>query len=144
MKKSAIWILLTVTLVFAAFVGGLYIGRNTRYSDIQINGGMTSTPLNSVLPSSSNLPQNNAGDSSSGISVPATPTVTSSVSVFPININTATAEDLDQLPDIGPVLAQRIVAYRNEFGHFSCVEDLLHVNGIGEKTLAKIREYITV
>jgi competence protein ComEA len=51
---------------------------------------------------------------------------------------------LDLLPEIGPVLAQRIVAYRNAFGDFESIEDLLRVNGIGEKTLDKIRDYITV
>jgi competence protein ComEA len=137
MKKSAIWILLTVTLVFAAFVGGFYMGRNYRHADIQISGSPSSTHS---APSGSS--QSSSGSIPTGTTSPTAPS--STASAFPININTATAEQLDQLPDIGPVLAQRIIAYRNEFGPFSSIEDLLNVNGIGEKTLAKIREYITV
>ena len=45
---------------------------------------------------------------------------------------------------IGPVLAQAIIDYRNEYGAFQKVEDLLHVSGIGEKTLEKIIDQITV
>jgi competence protein ComEA len=53
-------------------------------------------------------------------------------------------EELDMLPGIGPVLAQRILDYRAEIGGFLSVEELLEVKGIGEKTLDKILEYITV
>lgn len=141
MKKSAIWILLTITLVFAAFVGGFYFGRNSHYADMQINAGIPTTTPGFFGSTASDPSQDNSGSDPSATSKPIP---SASAAVFPININTATAEELDQLPDIGPVLAQRIVAYRREFGPFSCVEDLLHVNGIGEKTLAKIKEYITV
>ncbi|MCS6861831.1 MAG: ComEA family DNA-binding protein [Abditibacteriales bacterium] len=61
-----------------------------------------------------------------------------------INLNTATVEQLQQLPHIGPVLAERIVLYRREHGRFTRLEDLLNVPGIGEKKLARIREYITL
>ncbi len=61
-----------------------------------------------------------------------------------ININTATVDQLTLLPDIGPKLAQRIVDYREEHGAFSRVEDLLLVEGIGEKRLEELRDYITV
>lgn len=140
MKKSAIWILLTVTLVFAAFVGGVYVGRNFHHTDIQISSGTTAASSDPSQ-SSTSTPPSGTQSSTTGT---AAPPVSSSVPVFPININTATAEELDMLPEVGPILAQRIVSYRKEFGPFTCVEDLLNVNGIGEKTLAKIREYITV
>lgn len=61
-----------------------------------------------------------------------------------INLNTATAEQLETLPGIGPALAERILAYRDAYGPFTAVEDLLRVSGIGEKTLESIRAYITV
>ncbi len=61
-----------------------------------------------------------------------------------ININTATAEELQQLPRVGPALAQRIVAYREMYGPFQTPEDLMRVSGIGESILAAIRDYITV
>lgn len=61
-----------------------------------------------------------------------------------ININTATAEELETLSGIGPTKAQAIVSYRETNGNFSTVDDLINVSGIGEKTLAKIIDDITV
>ena len=61
---------------------------------------------------------------------------------FPVNINTAGAEALQRLTGVGPVLAERIVAYRTEHGPFAVPEDLLSVSGIGESTLAGFREEI--
>ena len=61
-----------------------------------------------------------------------------------ININTATSQELQTLPRIGPALAQRIIEYRRISGEFSTVDDLTNVKGVGEKTLEKIRDSITV
>jgi competence protein ComEA len=61
-----------------------------------------------------------------------------------VNLNTATAEDLTSLPGIGPSYAKRIVEYREKNGPFKRVEDLLNVQGIGEKTLEKIRDRVTL
>ncbi len=61
-----------------------------------------------------------------------------------ININTATAQELEALPGIGPALSQAIVAYRDEHGAFTRAEDLLNVKGIGEAKLDAIREEITL
>ncbi|MCR4418553.1 MAG: ComEA family DNA-binding protein [Clostridia bacterium] len=62
----------------------------------------------------------------------------------PININVASAQELEALPGIGPTLAQRIVAYREEHGPFRTVEDIKNVSGIGEGRYAQIKELITV
>jgi competence protein ComEA len=61
-----------------------------------------------------------------------------------ININTATAEELDTLPGIGPALAQRIIEYREDNGAFKSIEAIVGVSGIGEATLEKISDLITV
>lgn len=60
-----------------------------------------------------------------------------------INVNTATQEELEGLPSIGPAKAKAIVEYRTKNGPFQSPEDLLKVPGIGEKTLEKLRGEIT-
>ncbi|MBK6768067.1 MAG: helix-hairpin-helix domain-containing protein [Ardenticatenales bacterium] len=62
----------------------------------------------------------------------------------PIDINRATADELDALPGVGPALAARIVAWRTANGPFTAVEDLLGVAGIGERTLERLREGVVV
>jgi competence protein ComEA len=61
-----------------------------------------------------------------------------------ININLAGVSELDSLPGIGPVLAQRIVDYRTQHGPFRTVRDLLKVPGIGEKKFSSLEPYVTV
>lgn len=61
-----------------------------------------------------------------------------------VYINTASEQEILQLPGIGKTKAQAIIAYRQEHGPFQRVEDLLNVTGIGEKTLEKIKEHIVV
>ena len=62
----------------------------------------------------------------------------------PVDLNTATLEQLDGLPGIGPVLAQRILDWRTAHGRFSVVDELGEVSGIGEATLADLRPLVTV
>jgi competence protein ComEA len=56
-----------------------------------------------------------------------------------INLNTATIEQLDTLPGVGPAIAKRIIEYRDGVGGFSAVEEITQVSGIGEATFAKIK-----
>ncbi|WP_370839467.1 helix-hairpin-helix domain-containing protein [Megamonas funiformis] len=91
---------------------------------IQVN---SKTPINNsneqVNDTNSNSPNNN---SSSNL----------------ININTATKEDLDTLPGIGPATAQKIIDYRQEHGNFSSIEDIKNVKGIGEAKFSKMQDKI--
>ena len=61
-----------------------------------------------------------------------------------IDLNTATLQQLQLIPGVGEVIAQRILDYRTEQGGFHAVEELLHVSGIGEKKFDSLREYIVV
>jgi len=60
-----------------------------------------------------------------------------------VSLSSATAEQLDELPGIGPVTADAIIAHRTAHGGFQRVEDLLDVQGIGEKTLADLRDRVS-
>jgi len=62
----------------------------------------------------------------------------------PVNLNTASAAELDRLPGIGPSLAKEIIAYRESHGAFAAVEDLLLVPGIGPAKLASLRDLVCV
>lgn len=61
-----------------------------------------------------------------------------------LNLNTASQTELTRLPGIGETKAAAIVAWRQEHGSFQTVEDLMAVDGIGEKTLENLRPYVTV
>lgn len=61
-----------------------------------------------------------------------------------INVNTASAAQLEELPGVGPALAGRIIEWRESRGRFSSVEDLLDVPGIGPAILEKVRSQVTV
>jgi len=61
-----------------------------------------------------------------------------------VNLNRATAAELDALPRIGPAMAQRIVDYRSANGPFAAVEDLRNVTGIGDKTFEALKDLVTV
>jgi len=74
-----------------------------------------------------------------GKQAPATPPVR-----YPLNLNTATARQLETLPGIGPVLAQRIIEFRASRGKLASVDELLQVKGIGQKKLAAIRDLVVV
>lgn len=61
-----------------------------------------------------------------------------------VNLNTATAADLEKLPGVGPATAARIIEYRQKNGSLKKVEELMNVQGIGEKTFLKLKPLVTV
>lgn len=63
-------------------------------------------------------------------------------SAEPININTATTNELTSLPGIGETYAQRIIEYRETNGDFTSVDELINIKGIGERTLEKIKPFV--
>ena len=62
----------------------------------------------------------------------------------PVDLNTATAEQLEELPGVGPATAAAIIAHRDEIGGFSAVDQLLDVRGIGDAKMAELRDLVTV
>lgn len=135
MKKSGTWIFAIIVTLFAGFLVGLLAGRSVQAGMVEIS------PL---------LQQANAAPTAKGTLVPAEsatnePAVQSAtVSGQKININTATLEELETLPGIGPSIAQRIIDYRTEHGGFRNIYELINVSGIGEKKLIALLDYITV
>jgi competence protein ComEA len=77
-------------------------------------------------------------------STPSAPFVGGDVTSSKVNVNSASAEELEALPGIGEVIAQEILNYRTANGPFGSVDDLLDVSGIGEVTLENIRDLVTV
>jgi len=72
------------------------------------------------------------------------PTVQLIYRKFPVNINSASGTELQNLPRIGPAMAERIISYRETHGPFQKKEDLMKVKGIGKKTFEKLKDLITL
>jgi comEA protein len=62
----------------------------------------------------------------------------------PVNLNSATSEELQEVPGIGPATAEKILQMRKSYGAFKSVDDLVAIRGIGKKRLDKMRKYLTV
>ncbi len=80
----------------------------------------------------------------SALSFAAVPQTKKSPPAKPLDLNTATLEELQTLPTVGPVAAKAILRFREKSGRFRKVEEILAVPGFTKKRLAKIRAYITV
>ncbi|MDA0563991.1 ComEA family DNA-binding protein [Streptomonospora sp. S1-112] len=100
----------------------------------QLLVGETPAPVPPV-PGASAAPAPGAGGAPGGVPGAAT---------GPIDLNTATADQLQQLPGVGPVLAERIIAFRTQNGGFTAVEQLQDVSGIGEKRYAELSPLVQV
>ena len=115
MKKQGVQILLIVMIIFLCILIGFFLGRNIGKSPIHISKVPESTsPSNATT----------SGDK--------------------ININTADIDQLQKIPGVGSVIAQRIVDYREANGPFRSVSELTNVDGIGISRLEQIMDYITV
>lgn len=130
---------------------------NVKRDTVQISTGVSAAVSeNSIAGNSSTVKQSGVANpssdtgivSSSGATTSRTNTVSDSVTTpvsgEKVNINTATAAELMELPGVGAKKAEAILNYRNQHGAFKRVNDLDHVKGIGAKMLAKMKPYVSL
>lgn len=118
MQKS-LYALLTITLVFISLIAGVFIGRNSIGAQVTL-------------------------DPASGNVLDPSSTGSKSEELGKVNINTAQIYELTLLPGIGESKAKAIIAFREEYGRFTRVDDLIYVDGFSYVTIEQLRPYITV
>ena len=117
-KKTAANAVLCVLIAVLTFCLGYLFGVHNKTSDISV----------SVTPGVSAVEETEAVSEPQG----------------PVNLNTADQEELEYLPGIGPSIAAKILAYREKHGAFKNIEQIVEVEGIGEKKFEAMKELITI
>jgi len=131
MKNTRIQPLILITCIFAAFLVGLFTGRNINRAPVQIQAiPAAASPTTPAVPTKETVAAEDASEAA-----------TAKAEI--ININTATSGQLQTLPNIGPKTAEKIIAYRDEHGAFGSISELINVSGIGEKTLEALWDLVT-
>ena len=130
MKKQGVPILLLITVLFAVFTLGYFLGYSRRSAPVTLSvpDSVQTVPDETTVPNDTE----------------PLDTIPQAEISFPIDINSAGTEELMALPGIGEKLAERIIACREESGGFSRVEDIMNVDGIRKKRFEDIVNLITV
>lgn len=138
-------IILLLTVLCLAFTAGYFTGKGT-------SGGVVTVERLAGSPSEAPLdtePSVALPDATTAAPVPDVSAAPSEMTetaggYSKININTATIDELDSLPGIGPVIAGNIITYRETHGKFTTIDELMDVDGIGQAKLAALKDRITV
>lgn len=137
-----------VFLAAAMLVGWVLGAMRNEDEPVQPNARVALAAQDSIFRSRSEANENaqvgNSGDIEGEMRPSSTEIMQPSAAAGTVNINRATGKTLETLPGIGPATAKKIIAYRNEHGPFTQIEDLTKVKSIGPKKLEHIRPYITV
>lgn len=134
MKQVPTWLLMsTLCLLFLAFALGFYLGQRGTAGELRVAVVRKDASREERFQGVTEQP---TGESSSSNAQNSPEKL--------LNLNEATKEELESLPGIGRVLAQRILDYREVYGDFLALEELTNVEGIGEGKLEEIRDLITV
>lgn len=123
LKKSEI-IVISVTVAAVFFTAGFFTGRGTNKTTLNFYTAETEI-RGDIVPVPSQTPTDSSGS-------------------VVININIASADELSYLEGIGPVLAERIVEYREQYGPFESIDQIMNVEGVGEGKYKAIKDYICV
>ena len=128
--------LIALTAAACVFLLGFHAGRSGTRGVVTVQtGGLRAAASAEVQESEADEPPSAVPD---GTDAP------DAAADFPLDLNTASAEQLQTLPGIGEVLAQRIVDFREENGPFRLADEIRDVRGIGEAIFDGIKDYITV
>lgn len=140
------FIIAAVTVLFIVFAAGFFIGRGTADDPIVVSHLQdSSSDANITAASAPADPASPDAEDTAPVSgtQEGTPPVSPLEEQGLININTATAAELCDLPGIGEVLASRIIDYRESSGGFADISEITNVSGIGDIKFDAIRELIT-
>ena len=141
-ERKVVWTAVILTVILSVFTIGFAAGRRPEREGVVLISSVSEKDTMSSADQSAaqSISESKAVSGSEEDTSEQTPDTVQ----FPINLNTATAEELIAVPGIGEVTAGKILEYRAQIGRFESVDELLEVKGIGEKKLASMREYLSV